>query len=63
MIKRAVEEALDLTGMQVDGENSIDARDLEHVRNQLRGDWLSARRLSVLAGVAVIRNDCGNALC
>ena len=42
VVDRAVEEALDLRGVQVDGHDPVGARGLEHVRDQPRGDRLAA---------------------
>ena len=53
VVDRAVEEALDLAGVQVDGDEAGGAGGGEHVGDELRGDGLAALGLAVLAGVAV----------
>ena len=56
------EEALDLAGVQIHREHAVDARGLEHVGHQARGDRLARRRLLVLARVREPRHDGGDAL-
>ena len=55
VVHRAVEEALDLRGVQVDGEDPVGAGGLEQVGDQPGGDRLPAAVLLVLAGVRVER--------
>jgi hypothetical protein len=62
VVDRHAEEALDLAGMQVHREDAIDARRLQHVRHQTRGDGLARRRFLVLARVREPRHDGGDAL-
>ena len=62
VVDGAVEEALDLAGMEVDADQPAGTGRREHVGHQLGGDGLPARRLAVLAGVAVVRADRGDAL-
>ena len=62
MVDRAVEEALDLAGVQVDRDHPLGARGLEQVGDEAGGDRLAALGLAVLAGVAVERADRGDAL-
>jgi len=56
-----VEEALDLGGVEVQGEDAIGAAGDDHVRHELGGDGRASLFLSVLAPVAVIRDDRGDA--
>src|SRR5690606_33247436 len=50
-----VEEALDLIGVQVDGEDAVDAHHIEHVGHDLGADRHARRaRTAVLAGVAKV---------
>ncbi len=51
VVDRAVEEALDLVGVQVDGEDPVGAGGLEQVGDQPCRDRLAAAVLLVLAGV------------
>ena len=62
VVDREVEEALDLTGVQVDRHDAVRARDGEHVGEQPRGDRLAALGLPVLTRVPVERADRGDAL-
>ena len=57
-----VEEALDLAGVQVDGDDPVGAGDGEQVGEQAGGDRLAPFGLAVLAGVAVERAHRGDAL-
>ena len=56
VVDRAVEEALDLVGVQVDGDQPVGAGGLEQVGHQPGRDRLAAAVLLVLAGVAVERH-------
>src|SRR5207237_3369925 len=59
-----VEEALDLSGVQVEGQHAVGAGDGEQVGDELGGDWHAADVFAVLAGVAVVRqhrSDAGGA--
>ena len=51
VVDRAVEEALDLRGVQVDGHEPVGAGGLEQVGDQAGGDRLAAAVLLVLPGV------------
>ncbi len=51
VVDRDVEEALDLSGVQVHGQHAVGAGELEHVGDQARGDRLARARLAVLARV------------
>src|SRR5436309_1328748 len=59
VVDRDVEEALDLGGMQVQGESAVGAGPGNKVGDQLGGDRHPAHVLAVLAGVAIIGQDCG----
>ena len=61
MIHRAVEEALDLGGMEVDRHQSVGTGRLEQIGHQPRRDRLAAPVLLVLAGVSVEGDDHGDA--
>ena len=61
VVDREVEEALDLTGVQVDGHDAVGARDGEQVGEQPGGDRLATLGLPVLAGVPVERAHRGDA--
>src|SRR5258708_31937887 len=63
VVEGVVEEALDLTGVEVDGHDAIRARGREHVGDETRGDRLATFGLPILARVAVERADGGDALC
>jgi hypothetical protein len=56
VVDRAVEEALDLRGVQVDGHQPVGAGGLEQVGDQPGGDRLAAAVLLVLPGVGVERH-------
>ena len=56
-----VEEALDLAGVQVHGDDVVAAGDSEHVGDELGGDGRAALVLFVHAGVGVARDDGGDA--
>ena len=55
VVHREVEEALDLAGVQVDGDDAVGAGDGEHVGDEARGDRLATLGLPVLARVPVER--------
>ena len=61
MIHWPVEETLNLPGVQVDRNQTVGARTLEHVCNQTSCDRLAPRSLAVLAGVAVEGRHHGDA--
>lgn len=52
-----VEEALDLAGVQVHGDDVVAASGLEHVRHQLGGDRSTTLVLLILAGVREVGDD------
>src|SRR5690606_27906735 len=52
--ERHVEEALDLTGVQVDSDDAVGAGRLEEVGDELGGDGLTRLDLLVLPGVAEV---------
>ena len=56
-----VEEALDLTGMQIHGNHMIAARRLQHVGHQFRRDGGARLVLFVLARVGEVRDHGGDA--
>jgi len=57
IVDRYVEKTLDLIRVQIDRQQSIDARARDHVRHQLRRDGHARRaRPAILAGVAEIRH-------
>jgi hypothetical protein len=62
VIHRAVEEALDLVGVQVDGDDPVCARGLEQVGDQPGRDRLAPAMLLVLPGVGIERQDRGDPL-
>ena len=62
VVDGAVEEALDLRGVQVDAHDAVGAGGLEQVGDEAGGDRLAAAALLVLAGVGVERRDDGDAL-
>ena len=61
VINRDVEEALDLGSMEIHGQHAVRARGLDHIGDELRGDGVAALGLAVLAGIAEIRDDGGDA--
>src|SRR5699024_3212546 len=58
MIDGNVEETLDLTGVQVDGYDPVDAGSFQQVGNQLGGNRFAGLDLLVLPGVAEVGDDC-----
>ena len=60
MVHRDVEEALDLTLVQVKGDDAVDACGLEQVGDQAGGDGLARAGLAVLACVTVVGDDRGD---
>jgi hypothetical protein len=58
-----VEEALDLAGVQVHGDDVVAAGDGEHVGDELGGDGRTAHVLFVHARVGIARDDGGDAAC
>ena len=60
MIQRDVEEALDLGGVQVHGQDPVGAGGGEHIRHKLGGDGVPGFGLAVLAGVAKVGDHRGD---
>ena len=64
VVDRDVEEALDLVGVQVHGEDAVDTGDLQHVGHDLGADGHArGAHAAVLTGIAEIGNDGGDAAC
>lgn len=61
VVDRDVEEALNLTGVQVHGDDMVATGGLKHVSHQTRGDGCARLVLLVLAGVGKVGKDGGNA--
>src|SRR5262249_30872620 len=61
VIDRDVEKALDLGGVQVEGQDPVGPGDGQQVGHQLGGDRHPADVLAVLPGVAVVRQYGGDA--
>ena len=57
VVHRDIEKSLDLSGVQVHGQNPVRACGGDQVGNQFRGDGVTALGLAVLTGVAEIRDD------
>src|SRR4029079_18298148 len=62
IVRRDVEEALDLSGMEIDGQDAVGARLGDQVCHQLGGDRGARTDFAVLPGIAEIGNDGGDAL-
>ena len=56
-----IEEALDLVGMDVHGQHAVSAGGGDHVGHQLGGDGVAGLGLTVLAGIAEIGDNGGDA--
>ena len=52
VVNRDIEEALDLTLVQVEGDDAVDTGALEQVGDEAGGDGLARAGLAVLAGIA-----------
>ncbi|MOA09727.1 hypothetical protein D3C78_1295790 [compost metagenome] len=64
VVDRDIEETLDLVSVQVDGENTVDTYDSEHVSDDFGADGYTCRtRTAVLAGVSEVRNHGGDSGC
>ena len=61
VVHRDVEEALDLVGVQVHGQHPVRAGTGDQVGHQLGGDGVAGLGLAVLAGVAEVGDDGGDA--
>src|SRR5690606_41358765 len=61
VVRRDVEETLDLVGVQVDGQYAVDTDHVEHVGHDLGADRHTGRtRAAVLTGIAEVGNDSGD---
>ncbi len=60
MIQRNVEEALNLGGVEVHGQDAVSAGSGEHIGHQLGGDGVAGLGLAVLTGVAKVGDDGGD---
>jgi hypothetical protein len=58
-----IEEALDLTGVQIHSNDVVAAGRLQHVGHQLRCDGRSRLVFLVLARIWEVRDDCCNPPC
>lgn len=56
-----VEEALDLAGVEVHGDDVVATSSLEHVCHELRSDGSTALILLILARIREVGDDSGNA--
>jgi hypothetical protein len=63
IVHRDIEEALDLTCMQIHSDDVVASGDCEHVGHQLGGDWGTRAVLLIHAGVRKARNDRCNTPC
>ena len=61
VIQRNVEEALDLGGMEVHGQNAVGTGGGEHVGDQLGGNGVTGLGLAILTGIAEVGDDGGDA--
>ena len=61
MIDGDIEEALNLSGVEVDEEGTIGAGGGEQISNEFGADGDARAIFSILASVSVIRNDNGDA--
>ena len=57
VVARDIEEALDLRDVQLEEDDAVDARHLDHVRHQLGRDGLPGLGLLVLPGISVVGDD------
>lgn len=58
-----VEEALNLTGVEVHSDHMVAASSLEHIGHQLGGDGRSRLVLLVLAGIREVRQNGSDTTC
>lgn len=61
VINGAVEEALNLSGVEVNGDKALGTGNRDAVGNQFGADGSSRAHLAVLTGISVIRHDGGDA--
>ena len=61
VINGAVEEALDLSGVEVNGDKALGAGNRNAVGNQFGADGSPRAHLAVLTGISVIRHNGGDA--
>src|SRR5262245_65120076 len=61
IVGRYIEEALNLPSMQIKGEHAVGTGAIDHVGDKLGRDRRARTRLPVLAGIAEIGNDRGDA--
>ena len=62
IVGRDIEEALDLAGVQVDGQHAVGAGVSDHVGDELGRDRRARPCLAILTGVAEIGDHGGDAL-
>ena len=60
MVQGDVEEALDLGGVEIHGQNTISTGGGDHVGNQLGRDGVTALGLAVLTGIAKVGDNSGD---
>ena len=63
MIDRDIEEALDLTGMEVNRHDTGYTSRGHEIGHQLCGNRLTAARLAILTGIRIVRYDSRDAVC
>ncbi len=54
---------LNLSAVQINGDDSIDAHRLEQTRDVGGRDWHARLHLAVLTRIPIVRNDGGNVAC
>ena len=60
VVDRAVEESLDLIGVQIHGDDAVGAGGFEEVGDEACGDRLAAAMFLILSGIGVERHDRGD---
>ena len=63
VIQRNVEEALNLGGVQIHGQDPVSAGGGEHIGNQFCGDGVPGLGFTVLPGVTEVGDNGGNPAC